>query len=151
VVLWHRAWMLACQLMILVLWHADPQVAKGLAAGGGTKPRICLHGTPRQWDDPTRPWIGAQPAAFALFTTVRESMRTCLQLAVTCLHSYGLVGPHACMFVCSSGREAQRFQSLLAAEGLPVTSRKYFAGEPLSLEMHFEVIEAMQADSAGVS
>jgi hypothetical protein len=52
---------------------------------------------------------------------------------------------------CGSGREAQRFQSLLAAEGLPVTSRKYFAGEPLSLEMHFEVIEAMQVDSAGSS
>ena len=55
------------------------------------------------------------------------------------------------MFVCPSGQEAQRFHSLLAAEGLPVTSRKYFAGEPRSLEMHFEVIEAMQVDSAGVS
>lgn len=55
------------------------------------------------------------------------------------------------MFVCALGREAQRFQSLLAAEGLPVTSRKYFAGEPLSLEVHFEVIEAMQVNSADVS
>ena len=55
------------------------------------------------------------------------------------------------MLVCSPGQEAQRFQSLLAAEGLPVTSRKYFAGEERSLEMHFEVIEAMQVDSAGAS
>ena len=59
--------------------HADPQVVKGLAAGGRVKPRICLHGTPRQWDDPTRPWIGAPP-------TARAS-------SLTCGHSRT---PHAC-------------------------------------------------------
>jgi hypothetical protein len=39
----------------------------------------------------------------------------------------------------------------LAGEGVPVTSHEYFAGEPLSLEMHFEVIEAMQVESAETS
>ncbi len=42
---------------------ADPQVALELgaaaAAGRRPPPRVLLHGTPRQWDDPTRPWIGA--------------------------------------------------------------------------------------------
>jgi hypothetical protein len=56
----------------------------------------------------------------------------------------------ACAYMLA-GREAQRFHDLLAAEGLPVMSRKYFAGEPLSLEMHFEVIEAMQVESSDIS
>lgn len=47
-----------------------------------------------------------------------------------------------------AGREAARFAELLKAEGVTVTTRKYFVGEPLSLEMHFEAIEAMQVDDA---
>lgn len=85
--------------------HTDPQVAQQLGAGAGGKtspPHMFLHGTPRQWDDPTRPWIG---------------------------------------------REAARFHEMFGAAGVRVTRRKYFADEPLSLEMHFEAIAAMRPEA----
>jgi hypothetical protein len=38
------------------------QVADGLGAAAAAQPRlrVILHGTPRQWDDPTRPWLAAE-------------------------------------------------------------------------------------------
>ena len=38
------------------------QVAQGLGAAATAQPRlrVTLHGTPRQWDDPLRPWLAVE-------------------------------------------------------------------------------------------
>ena len=44
--------------------HRPPllQVAAGLGAAAAAQPRlrVLLHGTPRQWDDPLRPWVAVE-------------------------------------------------------------------------------------------
>lgn len=76
------------------------QVAAGLRAAADAQPglHVFLHGTPRQWDDPLRPWIPI---------------------------------------------EKNRMAANLRAAGVPLTERKYFEGQPLSLTMHFECIADM--------
>lgn len=66
--------------------------------------RFALHGTPRQWSDPNRPWI----------LTEKDTMLQLLQ------------------------DEAKNCEGRLL-----LSEKKYFDGRPLSLLMHFEILEVM--------
>jgi len=80
----------------------DPRVAAQLPAAraAGCAPRVVIHGSPRQLEDPTRPWMRA---------------------------------------------EAESCIKLLSDAGVDAKLERYFAGEALSLEMHFRTISAMRA------
>jgi hypothetical protein len=107
--------------------------------------RVYLHGTPRQWNDPLRPWIGQEAARCRTvrnpFSKHQASAWSYLgyDLRLAKHSTFGLPEHTPLSFA------AHAFQ-VLAAAGVDVVEAKYLEGETQSVLMHFRAIEEFRPD-----
>ncbi len=138
------------------------QVAKGLGLAAAAQARllVTLHGTPRQWDDPLRPWLAVEKnRSLAVLRTAGVPVQACAASYLPAVSTrMELFTWHV---VRSSSYLSSRtlfvpISPIPAGQplGSPRTDveldlwaqeRKYFEGQPLSLLMHFECIPAAMA------